>query len=128
MASDIAFSYAWRNLDAIPLRVLPPGVLVLAISPLLDKRSVALLVDLPRRGCDLTVIEVSPLDHVSPGSPAADAVAYELWGLQREALRAQLRSLGIGIAIWERAGTLAPALEGVNRWARRDRRAEGLWA
>ena len=38
LASDIAFSYAWRNVDSIPLRVLPPGALVLAISPLLDER------------------------------------------------------------------------------------------
>jgi uncharacterized protein (DUF58 family) len=123
LASDIAFSYAWRNVEAIPLRVLPPGALVLAISPLLDERSVALLIDLRRRGCDLTVIEVSPLDHVSSGSSAADAVAYRLWRLERQALRAQLQSLGIGIAVWEREGTLAPALEGVNRFRRSARHA-----
>ena len=118
LASDIAFSYAWRNVDSIPLRVLPPGALVLAISPLLDNRSVALVTDLRRRGCDLTVIEVSPLDHIAPGPSAADAVAYELWRLQREALRARLQSLGIGVAVWERDGTLGPALEGVNTFRR----------
>jgi uncharacterized protein (DUF58 family) len=122
LASDIAFSYAWRNVDSIPLRV-PPGALVLAISPLLDKRSVALVTDLRRRGCDLTVIEVSPLEHVAPGSSAADAVAYELWRLQREALRARLQSLGIGVAVWERDGTLGPALEGVNTFRRSARHA-----
>ena len=118
LASDIAFSYAWRNVDSIPLRVLSPGALVLAISPLLDKRSVALVTDLRRRGCDLTVIEVSPLDHTSPGPSAADNVAYELWRLQREALRARLQSLGIGVAVWERDGGLGPALEGVNTFRR----------
>jgi len=118
LASDIAFSYAWRNVDSIPLRVLSPGALVLAISPLLDKRSVALVTDLRRRGCDLTVIEVSPLDHISPGPSAADNVAYELWRLQREALRARLQSLGIGVAVWERDGGLGPALEGVNTFRR----------
>jgi uncharacterized protein (DUF58 family) len=118
LASDIAFSYAWRNVDSIPLRVLPPGALILAISPLLDKRSTALVTDLRRRGCDLTVIEVSPLDHIAPGPSAADAVAYELWRLQREALRARLQSLGIGVAVWERDGTLGPALEGVNAFRR----------
>jgi uncharacterized protein (DUF58 family) len=123
LASDIAFSYAWRNVDSIPLRVLPPGALVLAISPLLDKRSVALVTDLRRRGCDLTVIEVSPLDHVSPGPSAADAVAYELWRLEREALRARLQSLGIGVAVWQRDGSLGPALEGVNTFRRSARHA-----
>ena len=123
LASDIAFSYAWRNVDSIPLRVLPPGALVLVISPLLDQRSVALVTDLRRRGCDLTVIEVSPLDRTSPGPSAADTVAYELWRLQREALRARLQSLGIGVAEWEREDTLGPALEGVNRFRRSARHA-----
>ena len=123
LASDIAFSYAWRNVDSIPLRVLPPGALVLVISPLLDQRSVALVTDLRGRGCDLTVIEVSPLDRTSPGPSAADTVAYELWRLQREALRARLQSLGIGVAEWEREGTLGPALEGVNGFRRSARHA-----
>jgi uncharacterized protein (DUF58 family) len=118
LASDIAFSYAWRNVDGIPLRVLPPGALVLAVSPLLDKRSVALVTDLRRRGCDVTVIEVSPLGHISPGPSVADAVAYDLWRLEREALRARLQSLGIGVAVWERDVTLGPALEGVNTFRR----------
>jgi uncharacterized protein (DUF58 family) len=118
LASDIAFSYAWRNVDSIPLRVLPPGALILAISPLLDERSVALVTDLRRRGCDLTVIEVSPLDHIAPGPSLADTVAYALWRLQRDALRARLQSLGIGVAVWGRDGTLGPALEGVNSFRR----------
>jgi len=123
LASDIAFSYAWRNVDSIPLRVLPPGALVLAISPLLDDRSLALVTDLRRRGRDVTVVEVSPLDHVSPGPSGADAVAYRLWRLQREAVRAQLQSVGVGVAEWEREGDLGPALEGVNAFRRSARQA-----
>ena len=123
LASDIAFSYAWRNVDSIPRRVLPPGALVLAITPLLDERSIALVTDLRTRGCDLTVIEVSPLDHVSPGPSASDVLAYELWRFQREALRARLQALGIGVAVWERDGTLGPALEGVNAFRRSTRHA-----
>lgn len=123
LASDIAFSYAWRDVDSIPLRVLPPGAQVLAISPLLDKRSIAVVTDLRRRGCDLTVIEISPVDHVAPGPSTADGVAYELWRLQREALRARLQSLGIAIAVWERDGSLGPAVEGVNSFRRSARHA-----
>jgi len=121
LASDIAFSYAWRNVDSIPRRVLPPGALILAITPLLDERSIAVVTDLRTRGCDLTVIEVSPLDHTSPGPSAGDALAYELWRLQRDALRARLRALGIGVAVWGREGTLGPALEGVNAFRRSTR-------
>ena len=123
LASDIAFSYAWRNVETIPLRVLPPGALVLAISPLLDGRSLAMVADLRRRGFDLTVIEVSPLDHVSPGESDDDAAAYRLWRLQREAIRARLQSLGIGVAVWGRDGDLGPALEGVNIFRRSARPA-----
>ena len=95
-----------------------PGPWAPAISPLLDDRSIALVTELRRRGRDLTVIEVSPLDHVSAGPTAADAVAFELWKLQREALRARLQGLGIGVAVWDRDGTLGPALEGVNAFRR----------
>lgn len=118
LASDIAFSYAWRNVDSIPRRVLPPGALVVAISPLLDERSIRLVTDLSTRGCDLTVIEVSPLDHIAPGPAAADATAYRLWRLQRDAVRARLRALGIGVAVWGDEGDLSPALEGVNQFRR----------
>jgi len=123
LSSNIAFSYAWRNVDSLPQRVLPPGALILAITPLLDERSIALVTELRTRGCDLTVIEVSPLDHVSPGPTAADAVAYELWRLQREALRARLQALGIGVAVWEPDGRLGPALEEVNAFRRSARPA-----
>jgi uncharacterized protein (DUF58 family) len=123
LASEIAFSYAWRNVESIPLRVIPPGALILAITPLLDERSVALVTDLRRRGCDLTIVEVSPLDHVSPGSSEADRIAYRFWRLEREALRANLEGLGVGVAVWTHDGTLGPALEGVNAFRRSARHA-----
>jgi len=123
LASGIAFSYAWRNADTIPRRVLPPGALVLAMTPLLDERSIALVTDLRRRGSDLTVIEISPLDHVSPGPSATSTLAYRLWRLERAALRARLQALGIGVVVWEHDAALAPALEGVNAFRRSARHA-----
>ena len=123
LSSNIAFSYAWRNVDSLPQRVLPPGALILAITPLLDERSIALVSELRKRGCDLTVVEVSPLDYVSPGPTASDAVAYELWRLAREALRARLQSLGVGVAISEPGSALGPALEEVNAFRRSARPA-----
>ncbi len=118
LASEIAFSYAWRNVEGIPPRVLPSGALILAISPLLDERSIAVVTDLRRRGCDVTVVEVSPLNHVSPGPSPAGAIAYRFWRLEREALRARLQGLGIGVAVWEQDATLGPVLEGVNAFRR----------
>ncbi len=118
LASEIAFSFAWRAVESIPLRVLPPGALILAISPLLDERSIKLITDLRTRGSDVTVIEVSPLAHTPAGQSAGDQVAYRLWRLQREALRARLQGLGIGVALWEADGELGAALEGVNSFRR----------
>ena len=118
IASQIAFSYAWRAAESIPRKVLPPAALVLAVTPLLDERSVSLITDLRRRGTDLTVVEVSPLAHTSPGPSAADALAYRLWRLRREALRSRLQGLGIGVAVWAQDDTLGPGLEGVNAFRR----------
>jgi len=118
LSSNIAFSYAWRNVDSLPQRVLPPGALILVITPLLDERSIALVTDLRTRGCDLTVIEVSPLDYVAPGPTAADAIGYDLWRLEREALRARLQALGIGVAVSEPGVALGPGLEEVNAFRR----------
>jgi uncharacterized protein (DUF58 family) len=123
LASEIAFSYAWRNVEGIPLRVLPPGALILAITPLLDERSIAVVTDLRRRGRDVTVVEVSPLDHVSPGPSLADAIAYRLWRLERDALRARLQALGVGVAVWQGDANLGPVLEGVNTFRRSTRHA-----
>ena len=123
LSSEIAFSYAWRATESIPRRVLPPGALILAVTPLLDERSIRLVTELRMRGCDLTVVEVSPLDHTTPGAAPADRLAFRLWRLQREALRARLQALGIGVAVWEDDETLGPALEGVNAFRRSARHA-----
>jgi uncharacterized protein (DUF58 family) len=118
LASEIAFSYAWRAVESIPVRVLPPGALILAMSPLLDERSIRLITELRTRGCDVTVIEVSPLAHTTSGPTRGDQVAFRLWRLEREAMRARLRALGIGVAVWEQDDDLGPALEGVNSFRR----------
>ena len=71
--SRIVLNYAWRNLDVVPRRTLPPHALVLAVSPLLDERATSALLDLRARGFDLAVIEVSPVEYVAPGSMRATA-------------------------------------------------------
>src|SRR5205823_10273600 len=37
--AEIFLSYAWKDIDLLPVRTLPPKALVLAISPLLDERA-----------------------------------------------------------------------------------------
>jgi uncharacterized protein (DUF58 family) len=118
LASDIAFSYAWRAVESIPRKLLPPRALVVAITPLLDDRSIRLITDLRRRGRDLAIVEVCPLAHVAQGPMGGDASAYRLWVLQRRTLRARLEAQGIAVAVWDQDRLLAAGLQGVNSFRR----------
>jgi hypothetical protein len=73
LASEIALSYAWRAVESIPQRVLPPAALLLAVSPLLDERSIRLIIDLRRRNRECRgpkQAEVLPDDAARPlGTP-----------------------------------------------------------
>jgi uncharacterized protein (DUF58 family) len=125
LSSEIVFSFAWRAVESIPRRLLPPGALILAISPLLDERSIRLVTDLRRRGAEVTVIEVSPVTRTLPGPTVSEALAHRLWSLERVALRARLQAQGIGVAVWDEEDELGPALEGVNAFRRFARNALG---
>ncbi len=122
LASDIAFSYAWRAVESIPRKILPAGALILAITPLLDERSIRLVTDLRLRGRDLTVVEVSPTRHAPPAATHSDRVALRLWALQREALRGRLQAMGVAVFVWDDTAPLDVGLEGVNAF----RRSAGL--
>jgi uncharacterized protein (DUF58 family) len=119
----ILLSYAWKSIDIVPVRTLPPQALVIAITPLLDDRAVGALLDLRARGFDLAVVEVSPLPFVDPGRGRARQVAYRLWQLQREALRAEYHAAGVAVAEWRDREPLAAPLEEVTAYRRHARLA-----
>lgn len=121
--SRIVLNYAWRNLEVVPRRTLPPHALVLAVSPLLDERATSALLDLRARGFDLAVIEVSPIEYVAPGQSDSDRVAHRLWSLKREAQRTRYERAGVPVAIWTEASSLAAALEEVKSFRRYARSA-----
>ena len=93
---------------------------MIAVTPLLDERSIAALLDLRARGYDLVVVEVSPEDIVAPG-PGIDALAYRLWLLRRAALRARFERSGVAVAQWTDELPLDAGLEGVRASRRRAR-------
>jgi uncharacterized protein (DUF58 family) len=121
--SRIVLSYAWRNLDLVPRRTLPPHALVLAISPLLDERATDALLDLRARGFDLAVVEVSPLEYVGPGPAATDRLAHRLWALKHEAQRTRYERAGVPVSVWSGDASLAGALEEVRSFRRYARSA-----
>lgn len=97
---DIVLSFAAKGVDVLPPRTLPPKALVLALTPLLDPRSAAALLDLRARGFDLVVIEVSPVPFVHPGKDELAQLSYRVWRLSRESLRARYEQAGVPVVEW----------------------------
>jgi uncharacterized protein (DUF58 family) len=116
--TQVVLSYAWRDIDAMPRRTLPPHALVLALTPLLDDRAARALLDLRARGFDVVVIEVSPLALVPTARGEVGELADRLWRLRREAVRGRFERAGIPVAVWGEHSTLATALEEVSTYRR----------
>ena len=119
--TEIILSYYWKEIDLIPRRVLPPNALVIALSPLLDPRSVGALLDLRARGFDLVVIDISPIPYAPRPEPRLDALAYDIWTLRRDALRHRLQHAGIAVTEWTSDSSLQAHLEEVREFRRHGR-------
>ena len=119
--AEIFLSYAWKDLNVLPVRTLPPGALVIALSPLLDERAVSSLLDLRARGFDLAIVEISPEPFAPAGPRPLDELARRLWLLRREALRSRYRRLGVPVVAWSEDVPLQAALEEVRRFKRHAR-------
>jgi uncharacterized protein (DUF58 family) len=111
-------TYAWRDVNVIPARILPPKALVVALTPLVDPRYVAALEDLRARGYDLAVVEIDPVGVVDPGRSGTEQLAYRLWLLQRETLRSRLLRLGIAVSRWREGEPLEVSIEEVRTFRR----------
>ncbi len=144
LASVVMPTTAWKDIQSLPVRGLPPRALVLGITPLLDERAIQVLFDLRRRGWDVAVIDVSPLGY-SSGQPEGGrapsrgrltrrgrqeplpatrvtALARRMWSLQRRQLHEAYRSAGIAVVEWDRSTAADVAirqLEGTRRIQRR---------
>jgi len=121
--TQIVLSYYWREIDVIPRRTLPPNALVIALSPLLDARSVGALLDLRARGIDLAVIDVSPVPFTRRPADGLDAIAHDVWTLRRGALRHRLQRAGVAVAEWQVSTPLQAVLEEVRSFRRYARHA-----
>jgi uncharacterized protein (DUF58 family) len=121
LEAEIFLSYAWKDIDIVPVRTLPPKALVLALSPLLDERAVRALLDLRARGFDLAVIEISPVPFAPSSEQELDSLAYRLWLLRRETLRSRYLRLGVPVVEWREGTPLQAALEEVRTFRRHAR-------
>ena len=113
-------SYAWKSAEAIPSRVLPAKGLVLAISPLDDRRMLNALATIRARGVDLAVIEtVGPLVK-GPMSQAGELSA-RLMELERAEMRYSLTRRGVPVVAWREGESVEVALGALSTWRRRAR-------
>jgi uncharacterized protein (DUF58 family) len=114
LTSDVVQNYAIHGIDVLPPRTLPPKALVIALTPLLDDRTAAALLDVRARGYDLIVVEVSPLELLAPDPASSTQLAHRLWRLSREALRWRYERVGVPVVTWREGVPLAVPLEEVN--------------
>jgi uncharacterized protein (DUF58 family) len=99
LETEIVLNYAWKDVDLLPPRTLPPQALVVGLSPLLDERSVGALLDLRARGFDLAIVEV--------------------------AQRHRFETAGVPVVEWRDGEALAAPVEEVAAWRRQARVARG---
>jgi uncharacterized protein (DUF58 family) len=116
--TEIILSYAWKDLEIVPRRTLPPQALIVGLTPLLDERAVGALLDLRTRGFDLAVVEVSPEPFTAVPADALGEFAHRLWRLRRDALRDRFRTLGVPIAEWREGVGLQAPIEEVRAFRR----------
>lgn len=114
--SQAAVGFSWRDTSQIDRRVLPAGALVLAVSPLLARRSARVLLELRARGHDVAVVEIAPDRFDAPAADRDAALARRIWLLSREAQRRRLHAHGIAVARFDGPPTLDRAVQEVNRW------------
>jgi uncharacterized protein (DUF58 family) len=112
--TEITLSYAWKEIEVLPRRTLPPKALVLALTPLLDERAMRALLDLRARAIDLVIVEISPLPFTSPPPGPVGDLAYRLWLLRREARRLEYERAGAPVVVWNDGEPLTAVLEGVS--------------
>lgn len=118
LETEIILSYAWKGIEVLPARSLTPQALVIALSPLLDDRSLGALLDLRGRGFDLVVADVSPLAFTALPRDPEMQLTLRLWRLWRDALHARYQRLGVAVAEWDGQRPLAEVVEEVRAFRR----------
>jgi uncharacterized protein (DUF58 family) len=121
--TEITLNYAWKDIELIPPGTLPPKALVVALTPLIDERTVKALLDLRGRGFDLAVVDVSPIPFAEPGREELEQLAYRLWAMRREALRSRYERVGAAVVEWREGTPLAAVVEEVTAFRRYARHA-----
>jgi uncharacterized protein (DUF58 family) len=122
MQTKLVFSYRWPSAETIPPRVIPPGALLVALTPLVDPRTSTILLDLRARGFDIAVVEISA-DSLLPTSPNhREQLARRLWRLHRSASRYRFQQAGLHVSVWQPGQPLQIPFMELQKFRRTSRR------
>ena len=109
---------AWQEAAKVPIGVIPPRALLLAVTPLQSDTSEDTLVDLRTRGFDVGVVMVRVPEGV-PTTDEATLLARRLDLLERHTRRLRLERFGIGVGEVPPSGAVEQAVMEVELWRRR---------
>jgi uncharacterized protein (DUF58 family) len=111
LSAQASWSAVDRTLTGTPVHLLPPGALVVAISPLHDPRFAAAAIDLRRQGRDVAVVALDASAWLPPLT-GTQALAGRLWTLALENRIADLERAGVPVARWQARAARARADHG----------------
>ncbi len=100
------------SVSRLPNAALPPGALILVVSPLLSLRLVEALRELRERGYATLVIDVLATEpDIGSGlagrrDRATARIARRIWRMEQDAIRFSLRELGIPVVYWDGRSSL----------------------
>jgi uncharacterized protein (DUF58 family) len=121
LGTQATWSFAWKDLDYLPIGLLPPSCTVVAFSPLLDERAVTALVNIHARGFPLVIVDTLRQSGIGPGPSPEEQLAWRVWKMERAAVDLDLERLGIPVVRWPEEGPLEAALARVPELRRRPR-------
>lgn len=109
---DSADGEPLASVSRLPNAALPPGALIIVMSPLLSLRLVEALRELRERGFATIVVDVlSAEPEVGSGlvgsrDRAMARLARRIWRMEQDAIRFSLRELGIPVVYWDGRSSL----------------------
>jgi uncharacterized protein (DUF58 family) len=105
LIADAAHIGTPATLARLPRAALPPGALIVAITPLLDSRLVEAVRELRERGFAVLVLDVLN-DMPEHGSSTLSKLTARLWRLEQQAIRFSLTEIGVPVTHWDGKSSL----------------------
>jgi uncharacterized protein (DUF58 family) len=100
---QVKVRYAIQDLANVPPQILPPQSLILALTPLLDDRFKAAMLDLFNRGYDTVALCLSPakLLRKITADELQQRMALDIWEMEQDAVIRDLQRIGFPILRWD---------------------------